>query len=92
MYEFKFNERLQVRIPTEHLLKGDTAPPQRRYSHSMVAYAGQLYVFGGAADSILDNEVHCMLRPPYAASNTYQLVKEFVEEVVLVSDEEIKET
>ena len=59
MYEFKFNERLWVRIPTEHLLRGDTAPPQRRYGHSMVAYAGQLYVFGGAADGILDNEVHC---------------------------------
>ena len=32
------------------------------------------------------------LSPPYAGSNTYQLVKEFVEEVVLVSDEEIKES
>ena len=59
MYEFKFPERVWVRIPTEHLLKGDTAPPQRRYGHSMVAYSGQLYVFGGAADGILDNEVHC---------------------------------
>lgn len=59
MYKFKFPEKSWLRIPTEHLLKGDTTPPQRRYGHSMVAYGGQLYVFGGAADGILDNEVHC---------------------------------
>ena len=59
LYEFKFLERRWVRIPMEHLLKGDTAPPQRRYGHSMVAYNRCLYVFGGAADGILDNEVHC---------------------------------
>lgn len=59
MYEFKFDEKLWIRIPTEHLLKGDTTPPQRRYGHSMVAYGSRLYVFGGAADGILDNEVHC---------------------------------
>ena len=59
MYEFKFLEESWSRIPTEHLLKGDTSPPQRRYGHSMVAYGQQLYVFGGAADGILDNEVHC---------------------------------
>lgn len=32
------------------------------------------------------------LSPPYAGSNTYQIVNEFVEEVVLVSDDEIKES
>jgi len=31
------------------------------------------------------------LSPPYAGSNCYQVVKSFVDEVVLVSDEEIKE-
>ena len=59
LYEFKFLEHRWVRIPTEHLLKGDTSPPQRRYGHSMVAYNRCLYVFGGAADGILDDEVHC---------------------------------
>ena len=30
-----------------------------RYGHSMVAYDRHLYVFGGAADNILPNELHC---------------------------------
>lgn len=59
LYEFKFEERLWVRIRTEHLLRGSPCPPQRRYGHTMVAYGRSLYVFGGAADGILDNEVHC---------------------------------
>ena len=59
LYEFKFVERLWIRIRTEHLLRGSPCPPQRRYGHTMVAYGRCLYVFGGAADGILDNEVHC---------------------------------
>ena len=59
MYQFKFTEKYWIRIPTEHLLKNDTTPPLRRYGHSMVAYKGHLYVFGGLCDGILDNEVHC---------------------------------
>ena len=59
LYEFKFFERCWIRIPTEHLLRGDTSPPQRRYGHSMVAFNRCLYVFGGATDGILDDEVHC---------------------------------
>lgn len=59
LYEFKFKERLWIRIRTEHLLRGSPCPPQRRYGHTMVAYGRCLYVFGGAADGILDNEVHC---------------------------------
>ncbi len=59
LYEFKFQQQCWVRIPTEHLLRTDASPPQRRYGHSMVAYGQRLYVFGGAADGILDNEVHC---------------------------------
>ena len=59
LYEFKFEQRCWIRIPTEHLLRTDASPPQRRYGHSMIAYGQRLYVFGGAADGILDNEVHC---------------------------------
>ena len=59
LYEFKFEEKQWVRIRTEHLLRGSPCPPQRRYGHTMVAYGRCLYVFGGAADGILDNEVHC---------------------------------
>ena len=59
LYEFKFLQRCWVRIPTEHSLRTDASPPQRRYGHSMVAFGQRLYVFGGAADGILDNEVHC---------------------------------
>ena len=59
LYQFKFEEQLWVRIRTDHLLCGSPCPPQRRYGHTMVAYSRCLYVFGGAADGILDNEVHC---------------------------------
>ncbi|KAG5840392.1 hypothetical protein ANANG_G00188310 [Anguilla anguilla] len=34
-------------------------PPQRRYGHTMVAFDRHLYVFGGAADNTLPNELHC---------------------------------
>ena len=59
LYQFKFKERLWIRIRTSHLLRGTPAAPQRRYGHSMVAYRRGLYVYGGSADGILDNEVHC---------------------------------
>ena len=59
LYQFKFGQRQWVRIRTERLLRGSPCPPQRRYGHAMVAYGRCLYVFGGAADGILDNEVHC---------------------------------
>ncbi len=59
LYQFRFEERVWIRIRTEHLLRGSPSPPQRRYGHTMVAYGRALYVFGGAADGILDNEVHC---------------------------------
>ncbi|RXM93674.1 Leucine-zipper-like transcriptional regulator 1 [Acipenser ruthenus] len=48
-----------TRIPTEHLLRGSPPPPQRRYGHTMVAFERHLYVFGGAADNTLPNELHC---------------------------------
>lgn len=59
LYQFNFQEKLWIRIRTEHLLRGSPSPPQRRYGHTMVAYGRSLYVFGGAADGILDNEVYC---------------------------------
>ncbi len=43
----------------EHILRGTPLPPNRRYGHTMVAYHRQLYVFGGAADNILSNDLHC---------------------------------
>lgn len=51
--------RRWTRIPTEHLLRGAPPPPQRRYGHTMVAFDRHLYVFGGAADNTLPNELHC---------------------------------
>uniref|UniRef100_A0A673Y3Q9 Leucine zipper like post translational regulator 1 n=1 Tax=Salmo trutta TaxID=8032 RepID=A0A673Y3Q9_SALTR len=33
-------------------------PPARRYGHTMVAFDRHLYVFGGAADNTLPNELH----------------------------------
>ena len=59
LYQFKFKERMWIRIRTSHLLRGTPAAPQRRYGHSMVAYRRGLYVYGGSADGVLDNEVHC---------------------------------
>ena len=59
LYEFRFKDRRWLRIRTEHLLRSSASPPQRRYGHTMVAYGRCLYVFGGAVDGVLDNEVHC---------------------------------
>ncbi|KAH9643511.1 hypothetical protein HF086_015659 [Spodoptera exigua] len=33
--------------------------PARRYGHVMVAHRAHLYVFGGAADNTLPNDLHC---------------------------------
>lgn len=48
-----------TRISTEHILRGAPSPPARRYGHSMVAFDRHLYVFGGAADATLSNDLHC---------------------------------
>uniref|UniRef100_UPI00358FA4E7 leucine-zipper-like transcriptional regulator 1 n=1 Tax=Myxine glutinosa TaxID=7769 RepID=UPI00358FA4E7 len=58
LYCFNFNQKTWFRIPTEHLLRGSPAPPQRRYGHTMVAYNRRLYVFAGAADNTLPSELH----------------------------------
>uniref|UniRef100_A0A8D0AP34 Leucine zipper like post translational regulator 1 n=1 Tax=Sander lucioperca TaxID=283035 RepID=A0A8D0AP34_SANLU len=59
LFQFEFKGHMWTRIPTEHLLRGSPPPPQRRYGHTMVAFDRQLYVFGGAADNTLPNELHC---------------------------------
>ncbi|XP_075424835.1 leucine-zipper-like transcriptional regulator 1 isoform X3 [Ascaphus truei] len=59
LFQFEFTEKVWMRIPTEHLLRGSPPPPQRRYGHTMVAFDRHLYVFGGAADNTLPNELHC---------------------------------
>lgn len=59
LFQFEFKDQTWTRIPTEHLLRGSPPPPQRRYGHTMVAFDRHLYVFGGAADNTLPNELHC---------------------------------
>ncbi|XP_066544984.1 leucine-zipper-like transcriptional regulator 1 [Amia ocellicauda] len=59
LFQFEFKDKVWTRIPTEHLLRGSPPPPQRRYGHTMVAFDRHLYVFGGAADNTLPNELHC---------------------------------
>ncbi|OXB72275.1 UNVERIFIED_CONTAM: hypothetical protein H355_003808 [Colinus virginianus] len=59
LFQFEFKEKIWTRIPTEHLLRGSPPPPQRRYGHTMVAFDRHLFVFGGAADNTLPNELHC---------------------------------
>lgn len=48
-----------TRISTEHILRGAPPPPTRRYGHTMVCYDSKLYVFGGAADNTLPNDLYC---------------------------------
>jgi len=59
LFQFHFKTRTWTRITTDHILRGCPAPPARRYGHTMAAFDRQLYVFGGAADNILSNDVHC---------------------------------
>lgn len=59
LFQFHFKSKTWTRITTEHILRETPLPPTRRYGHSMVAYDRHLYVFGGAADNILPNTLHC---------------------------------
>lgn len=54
-----FQSNTWTRISTDHILRSTPLAPNRRYGHTMVAYERQLYVFGGAADNILSNDLHC---------------------------------
>lgn len=59
LFEFNFEERSWRRIsPHEGSLLRGTHPPARRYGHTMVAHDRFLYVFGGAADSCLPNDLY----------------------------------
>lgn len=59
LFQFHFKERRWTRISTDHILRGAPPPPARRYGHTMVSFDRHLYVFGGAADSSLSNDLHC---------------------------------
>ncbi|RWS21527.1 leucine-zipper-like transcriptional regulator 1, partial [Leptotrombidium deliense] len=59
LFMFHFKTKYWTRISTtEHILRGAPPPPTRRYGHTMVAFDRHLYVFGGAADSTLPNDLH----------------------------------
>ncbi|KAL0270801.1 UNVERIFIED_CONTAM: hypothetical protein PYX00_008093 [Menopon gallinae] len=59
LFQFRFSDFTWTRISTEHILRGAPSPPARRFGHTMVAYDRHLYVFGGAADGTLPNDLHC---------------------------------
>uniref|UniRef100_A0A8B9JPP2 Leucine-zipper-like transcription regulator 1 n=1 Tax=Astyanax mexicanus TaxID=7994 RepID=A0A8B9JPP2_ASTMX len=77
LFQFEFNGHIWTRIPTEHLLRGSPPPPQRRYGHTMVAFDRHLYVFGGAADNTLPNELHCY----DVDSQTWEVIQIYVKNV-----------
>ncbi|XP_011148162.2 leucine-zipper-like transcriptional regulator 1 isoform X2 [Harpegnathos saltator] len=59
LFQFHFKKRRWTRISTEHILRGAPPPPARRYGHTMVSFDRHLYVFGGAAETSLSNDLHC---------------------------------
>uniref|UniRef100_A0A8D8YQK1 Leucine-zipper-like transcriptional regulator 1 n=1 Tax=Cacopsylla melanoneura TaxID=428564 RepID=A0A8D8YQK1_9HEMI len=59
LFQFNFGEKCWTRISIEHNLRSAPPPPTWRYGHTMVAHDRHLYVFGGAADSTLSNNLHC---------------------------------
>ena len=58
LFQFHFTSQTWTRISIEHILRDCSNPPTRRYGHSMVNFGNHLYIFGGAADNILPNELH----------------------------------
>ncbi|KAF9824424.1 hypothetical protein SFRURICE_019669 [Spodoptera frugiperda] len=59
LFQFDFETHTWSRVCTEHLLRSAGGAPARRYGHVMVAHRAHLYVFGGAADNTLPNDLHC---------------------------------
>ncbi|XP_026727565.1 leucine-zipper-like transcriptional regulator 1 isoform X2 [Trichoplusia ni] len=59
LFQFDFETHTWSRVCTEHLLRSAGGAPARRYGHVMVAHRSHLYVFGGAADNTLPNDLHC---------------------------------
>ncbi|XP_048482353.1 leucine-zipper-like transcriptional regulator 1 isoform X2 [Plutella xylostella] len=59
LFHFHFESRTWTRVCTEHLLRCAGPAPARRYGHVMLAHGRHLYVFGGAADNTLPNDLHC---------------------------------
>ncbi|XKL64726.1 hypothetical protein PGB90_004812 [Kerria lacca] len=59
LFQFHFSSKFWTRISTDHILQAVSPPPTRRYGHTMVAYGRHLYVFGGASDYRLPNDLHC---------------------------------
>jgi len=58
LFEFNFKEKTWRRISNEHILRDAPPPPARRYGHTMVHHDRFLYVFGGAADTTMPNDLH----------------------------------
>lgn len=59
LFQFHFKDYTWKRISTEHILRKAPSPPARRFGHTMVAHDRHLYVFGGAAEGLLPNDLHC---------------------------------
>lgn len=59
LFQFDFETHTWSRVCTEHLLRSSGGAPARRYGHVMVSHRENLYVFGGAADNTLPNDLHC---------------------------------
>lgn len=59
LFQFNFDDHTWRRISNEYILRGSMhPPPSRRFGHIMVHHDRFLYVFGGAADSTLPNDLH----------------------------------
>jgi len=56
LFEFNFEERTWRKISSHDLMRGSI--PTRRYGHTMVHHDRFLYVFGGAADTALPNDLY----------------------------------
>lgn len=59
LFQFSFKDQTWRRIKNEHILRASAPAPSRRYGHTMIHHDRYLYVYGGAADSTLPNDLHC---------------------------------